>query len=36
MQLPVDEIMVFGPIAVLVAIWGARKAYLAYKYRHVP
>lgn len=36
MQLPLDELLVFGPIAILAVAFGARKAYLAYKYRHVP
>jgi hypothetical protein len=36
MQLPIDELLVFGPIALLVLAFGARKAYLAYKYRQVP
>ena len=36
MHLPVDELLVFGPIAVLALAYGARKAYLSYKYRHVP
>jgi hypothetical protein len=36
MHLPVDEMLVFGPIAVLAAVFGARKIYLAMKYRQVP
>lgn len=36
MTLPIDELLVFGPIAILTAIWAGRKAYLAYKYRHAP
>ncbi len=36
MKLPVDEIMVFGPIAVLALVAGARRLWLSYKYRHAP
>lgn len=36
MHLPIDEILVFGPIAVLAAAYFGRKAYLAYRYRQVP
>jgi hypothetical protein len=36
MHLPVDELLVFGPIALLALAFGARKLYLALKYRQVP
>ena len=36
MKLPLDEILVFGPVAVVAVIYGCRQAYLAMKYRQVP
>jgi hypothetical protein len=36
MKLPVDEILVFGPVALLALAAGLRRAWLAVKYRHAP
>jgi hypothetical protein len=36
MHLPVDELLVFTPIALLALAYGGRKLFLAVKYRHVP
>ena len=36
MKLPVDEMLVFGPLALLALGAGARWAWLQVKYRHVP
>ena len=35
MKLPIDEMLVFGPMAVLAAAYFGRQAWLAFKYRHV-
>jgi hypothetical protein len=36
MHVPVDELLVFAPIAIAAAIYFGREAYLALKYRQVP
>lgn len=36
MKLPVDEILVFGPVAVLAIAAGGRWLWLNVKYRHAP
>lgn len=36
MKLPVDEILVFGPVAALALVAGIRQLWLSYKYRHAP
>lgn len=36
MKLPVDEILVFGPVAVLAIAAGGRWLWLNFKYRHAP
>lgn len=36
MKLPVDEILVFGPVAALALAAGGRWLWLTYKYRHAP
>ena len=35
-HIPTDELIVFGPIGILAAVYLARQAYLAVRYRHVP
>jgi hypothetical protein len=36
MQLPIDELLVFGPIVALALVVAARKLYLSHRYRAVP
>jgi hypothetical protein len=35
MKLPIDEMIVFGPMAILAAVYFGRRAWLAFKYRQV-
>jgi hypothetical protein len=36
MKLPVDELLVFGPVALLALAAGSRWLWLNVKYRHAP
>jgi hypothetical protein len=36
MKLPVDEILVFGPVGLLTLVAGARRAWLWWLHRHAP
>lgn len=36
MKLPLDELIVFGPIFLLALVAGVNRLWLSFKYRHAP